>query len=71
MMVVFADIVSERQRFIPRAKAYSDASAPIRKASTFSRDVRRVFVNRSLDYNEDGSAPVARGNTRSTIKKDK
>jgi hypothetical protein len=31
-------------------------SAAIRKASTVSLDIRRVFVNISLDYNEDASA---------------
>jgi len=33
---------------IPKAKAYYDPSAIIGKASTFSLDVRRLFVNRVL-----------------------
>jgi hypothetical protein len=52
-MVVFADIISDKGNdLIAGAKAYSDPSAAIRKASTFSLDMRRVFVSRSLDYNE-------------------
>ena len=44
MMMVFADIISDKGNdLIPRAKAYSDASAAIRKASIFSRDMRKLF----------------------------
>ena len=53
-MLVFAVyIISDKGNdLFPGAKACSDASAAIRKASTFSRGMRRLFVNRSLDYNE-------------------
>src|SRR5215203_1028083 len=45
-------IISDKGNdLIPGAKAYPNASAAIRKASTFSLDTRRLFVN-SLDYNE-------------------
>jgi hypothetical protein len=46
-------IISDKGNdLIPGAKAYSDPSATIRKASTFILDMRKVFDNRSLDYNE-------------------
>jgi hypothetical protein len=46
-------IISDKGNdLIPRAKAYSDPSAAIRKASTFSLDMRKVFDNKSLGYNE-------------------
>jgi hypothetical protein len=43
-MVVFADFISDKGNdLIPGAKAYSDASAAIRKASTFSLDMSRLL----------------------------
>ena len=46
-------IISDKGNdLIPGAKAYPDDSTAIRKASTFSLDMRKLFVNRSLDYNE-------------------
>ena len=46
-------IISDKGNdLIPGAKAYYDPLAAIRKASTFSLDTRRLFVNISLDYNE-------------------
>ena len=66
-------IISDKGNdLIPGAKAYYDASAAIRKASTFILDMLKVFDNRSLDYNEGWKrACCQRKYTRSTIKKDK
>ena len=53
--LVNQDIISDSgYDLIPKAKAYYDPYAIIEKASTFSLDVRRLYVNRSQDSNDDG-----------------
>lgn len=45
-MVVFADIISDKGNdLIPGAKAYSDPSAAIRKASTFSLEICAEYLS--------------------------
>ena len=48
--LVNQDTITENDYgLIPKAKAYYDSSAIIGKASIFSLDMRRLFVNRSQD----------------------
>lgn len=66
-------IISDKGNdLIPGAKAHSDPSAAIRKASTFSLEICAEYLSIEVEtIMRDASAPVAGGNTISTIKKDK